>query len=298
MFKRATGMLVLMGLVLLAVGCSDSKTPAAVAANAGPASPAPTSAAGAPEQPLTVSAPLVVENQVDVGAQREGVVAKVLAEPGAHVKAGQVLAMLDDRQVSADLEAARAKSRSIDADLKNWKAKAEVLQSDYARAQKMWEAGLITQEQLEHAKYQAESDQWYVKSVGEMLLNSQASERSLELEAEKTRIRAPFTGLVARRYIRVGQKVALGDRMFWVTAEGPLRVRFTLPARFLGQIQKGQQIPLTAADFSTDERSAKVIEISPVVDPASGTIEILAELTGKAGDLRPGMTVNLRVGNP
>ena len=130
------------------------------------------------------------------------------------------------------------------------------------------------------------------------MLNAQASERSLELEAEKTRIRAPFTGLVARRYVRAGQKVALGDRIFWVTAEGPLRVRFTLPARFLGQIKKGQEIPLTAADFSTDERSAKVIEISPVVDPASGTIEVLAELMGKAGDLRPGMMVNLRISNP
>ena len=297
MFKRATGVLLLMGLVLLAVGCSDSKTPAAVAATSGTASPERTPAS-APEQPLTVSAPLVIENQVDVGAQREGVVAKILAEPGAHVKTGQVLAMLDDRQVSADLEAARAKTRSIDADLKNWQAEAEVLESDYVRAQKMWDAGLITQEQLVHAKFKAESDQWDVKRVREMLLNSQAAERSLELEVEKTRIRAPFTGLVARRYVRVGQKVALGDRIFWVTAEGPLRVRFTLPARFLGRIKKGQELPLTAPDLSADEHSARVIEISPVVDPASGTIEVLAELMGKAGDLRPGMTVNLRIGNP
>jgi hypothetical protein len=34
------------------------------------------------------------------------------------------------------------------------------------------------------------------------------------------------------------------------------------------------------------------------VDPASGTIEILTEVLGKPGDLRPGMTVNLRIGNP
>jgi len=298
MFKRATGVWVLMGLVLLGAGCGDSKTPTAAAANSMSASPAPTAAASAPEQPWAVSGPLVVENQVDVGAQREGVVAKVLAEPGVRVKSGQVLALLDDRQVAADLEAERAKSRSIDADLKNWKAATEVLHSDFTRAQKMWDAGLITQEQLDHARYKAESGQWDVKRVQEMLLNSQATARSLELELEKTRIRAPFAGLVARRYVRVGQKVALGDRLFWVTAEGPLRVRFTLPARFLSRIKKGQELPLTAPDLSAEEHSAKVIEISPVVDPASGTFEVLTELVGKPGDLRPGMTVNLRIANP
>jgi len=298
MFKRATGVSVIIGLVLLAAGCGGSKTPAAVAANSMPASPAPTTAASAPEGAWVVSGPLVVENQVDVGAQREGVVVKVLAEPGVRVKSGQVLAMLDDRQVAADLEGARAKSRSIEADLKNWQAEAEVLHSDYVRAQKMWEAGLITQEQLDHAKFKAESDQWDVKRVREMLLNSQATERSLELEVEKTRIRAPFSGLVARRYVRAGQKVALGDRLFWVTAEGPLRVRFTLPARFLSRIKKGQELPLTAPDLSAEEHAARIIEISPVVDPASGTIEVLTELMGKPGDLRPGMAVNLRIGNP
>lgn len=298
MLKRATGASVIIGLALLAAGCSESKTPAAVAANSGSASPARTAAASVPEGAWVASGPLVVENQVDVGAQREGVVARILAEPGARVKSGQVLALLDDRQVAADMEATRAKTRSIDADLKNWKAEAEVLHSDYLRAQKMWDAGLITQEQLDHAKYKAESDQWDVKRVQEMLLNAQATERSLELEVEKTRIRAPFAGLVARRYVRAGQKVALGDRLFWVTAEGPLRVRFTLPARFLGRIKKGQELPLTASDLSAEKYSARIIEISPVVDPASGTIEVLAELMGKAGDLRPGMTVNLRIGNP
>jgi len=298
MFKRATGVSVIIGLVLLAAGCGGSKTPTAVAANSLSASPQPTAAASAPDGAWIASGPLVVENQVDVGAQREGVVAKVLAEPGTRVKSGQVLALLDDRQVAADLDAARAKSRSIDMDLKNWKAEAEVLHSDYIRAQKMWEAGLITQEQLDHAKYKAESDQWDVKRVQEMLLNAQASERSLEFEVEKTRIRAPFSGLVARRYVRAGQKVALGDRLFWVTAEGPLRVRFTLPARFLARIQKGQELPLTAPDLSAEQHSARIIEISPVVDPGSGTIEVLTELMGKPGDLRPGMTVNLRLDNP
>src|SRR5262249_26976583 len=141
--------------------------------------------------------------------------------------------------------------------------------SDYERAQKMWEAQLITKEQLDHAKYKMESDQWDIKRVEEMLVNAQETEKSLELEVEKTRIRAPFDGIVARRYVRAGQKVALGERIFWVTGQGPLRVRVTLPANLLSRVKKGQELSLTSPDIPSEKHMARVIEISPVVDPAS-----------------------------
>src|ERR1041385_7107936 len=48
------------------------------------------------------SGPLVVENQVDVAAQREGVIARIHADVGTHVHKGQVLAELEDRQLTAD----------------------------------------------------------------------------------------------------------------------------------------------------------------------------------------------------
>jgi membrane fusion protein (multidrug efflux system) len=249
------------------------------------------------EEPLTVSGPLVVEHQVDVTAQRDGVVSNISTEAGARVKAGTALAHLDDRQLSANLEAARARTRGVAADLKNWQAEAEVLKADYGRAQRLWDLGLISQEQLEHAKYKAESDQWDIKRVSETLNTAHEEEHALELEIEKTRIAAPFNGLVARRYVRAGQAVTKGDRLFWVTAEGPLRLRFTLPEKFLGQLKKGQELPLTSPDVPQEKHTAKIMEISPVVDPSSGTIEILAELIGPAGNLRPGMTATVRVNN-
>ena len=169
----------------------------------------------------TASGPIVVENQVDVSAQREGVVSQILVDAGTRVHKGDLLAKLDDRQIVADLEAARAKTASTEADLNNWKAEAKVLEADFQRAKKMWEAKLIPEEQFEHARYKAEGDQWDVKRVEQLLLNAQDTQRSLELELEKTQIRAPFDGIVARRYIRAGQTVVRGDRLMWVTATGP-----------------------------------------------------------------------------
>jgi RND family efflux transporter MFP subunit len=238
----------------------------------------------------------VVENQVDVAAQREGVVVQISVEPGTRVRKGQLLAKLDDRQVVADLEGARAKTASTEADLNNWKSEAKVLESDLQRAHKMWDARLITQEQFEHAQFKAEADQWDVKRVEQLLINARDNELSLELELEKTRVTAPFDGIVARRYVRVGQTVARDERLVWVTATGPLRVRFTLPSRFLSQLKVGQRVVLTVADGDPAlEHTARVLQVSPVVDPASGTIDVLAELTGGVSDLRPGMQADVRL---
>jgi RND family efflux transporter MFP subunit len=287
-------------LMIITVACSSS--PAApvasvAAAEASTTAPSSTSQVSAAPGDFVASGPIIVEDQVDVEAQRDGVVDRVLAEPGTPVKKGQLLAALDNRQISADLEAARAKTRSTEDDLKNWEAEAKVLDSDYARAEKMWEAKIIPQEQLDHAKYKAESDQWDVKRVSELLTNARQSEQSLELELEKTQITAPFNGIVARRYVRAGQTVARNDRLFWVTAIAPLRIRITLPEKFLGHVKSGAVMTVTPAEDLSSNRHyrAKVIEVSPVVDPASDTIEITAELSGDTSGLRPGMRANVHV---
>src|SRR6266849_3979383 len=246
-----------------------------------------------------VKAVVVVWNQVDVAALREGVIVAILAGPNTPVRKGQILARLDDRQISADLDAASAKPRSIQANLKNWEAETKVLESDLVRAQKLWEAGVFNKETLENAQYKVEADKFEISRETEMLTNAQATERSLELEKEKTRITAPFDGIVARRYVRVGQKVGISDRLFWVTAVAPLEVKFTLPERFLGKIKNGQTVSVELAEGSSAvHHTATVTQISPVVDPSSGTIEVLARLQGQVPDLRPGMLANIRVANP
>jgi membrane fusion protein, multidrug efflux system len=285
-----------LGATALLSGCGDSKPETSPGTS--PAVSTPHSTASQPasaDEGLAITGPLIVEHQVDVTAQRDGTVSSVSADTGARVSAGGILAHLDDRQLTANLEAARAKTRSIEADLKNWQAEAEVLKADYARAQRLWNEKLIAEEQLQHAKYKAESDQWDILRVTEQLNTAKQEEHSLELEVEKTSIMAPFAGLVARRYVREGQSVSKGDRLFWVTAEGPLRVRFTLPEKYLGQIKKGQELPLSSPDVPAEKHVVKVVEVSPVVDPSSATIEVLAGLSGPRGELRPGMTVVVHV---
>jgi len=292
---------IVFAAVLVAAGCRDSKPATPPVTNAAPA-PALHSAPAPAAEPvetadtaITVSGPIIVEHQVEMTAQRDGVVQKIFFDAPARVRAGTLLANLDDRQISANLAAARAKCRSIAADVKNWESEAEVLQADYVRAQRLWDLGLTSEEQLQHAKYKAESDQWDIKRVTETLNTAQEEQHSLELELEKTKIIAPFGGLIARRYVREGQNVLKGDRLFWVTAEAPLLMRFTLPERLFGQVRRGQAVEVSSANAPGQKHSGRVKEIGPVVDPSSGTFEVLVELMDDRGDLRPGMTANVRL---
>lgn len=287
-------MLILSALTLLN-GCDSNKVaPAKASAPTSAAAPAsaPPVAVG---QDFEASAPIIVENQVDVAAQREGVVVQIGADIGTNVRKGQFLARLDDRQLSAERDASKSKAAAIEAEMHNWAAQQKVDEVDLVRAEGMWKAGLITQQQLDHARYRVTQSQFEAERERHNLENARSSLKVLELELAKTVIVAPFDGVVARRYVRDGQRVAVGDRLFWVSAVAPLRVRFTLPERFLGRVKSGEEIEVSAVHGSEGQHRARVLKVSPVVDPSSGTIEVLAELVGPGGELRPGMTATVRI---
>jgi len=288
-------MIAVLAVLLASTACNNSSPlPQTVVAAAPTTTPAPTQPAE--EKTLVATGPIVVENQVDVLALRQGVISQIMIDVGQSVRKGDLLASLDDREPTAERDAAAARVHSAEANLKDWEAETGVAEADYRRAQAMREAGINTQEELDHAHYKLIGSQFEIDKAKQDLSTAQNNLRVLDLELEKTRIRAPFDGIVARRYVRNGQSVAAGDRLFWVTAVAPLEVRFTLPEQHLGSIKKGETVTVTSADIPTaPEHPAKVIDVSPVVDPSSGTIEVLAQVVGPAADLRPGILAHIRI---
>jgi membrane fusion protein, multidrug efflux system len=296
-FRRSSPLAGLAVLLLVLVSCDDSPRITSTASAAAPAIPQATAQAPVTDSrpDFLASGPLIVENQLDVASQREGIVSRLNVDTGRSVRRGELLATIDDRQLHADHDAVEAKLHAIEADVKNWEAEVKVLQADLDRTEKMWDAQLITKEQLDHARFKVEADKFELERERHNLQNQQAVLRSLDFEMQKTQITAPFDGVVARRYVRVGQKIAIGDRLFWVTAIAPLRVKFTLPERFAGHVRVGQLLSVSTSESASGSHPARIIQVSPVVDPASGTIEIMAELCGKPLDLRPGMTAQVHV---
>ena len=281
------------------VGCSGSGpqavTPVLAASEPAPAPAPPATTAASHDASFVASGPLLVENQVDLAAQRPGTVAKILADVSQSVRQGQLLASLDDRQLVAERDAAQARLNSAQADLQDWQAETKVAEADFRRADAMYKAQLNTQEQVEHARYKWEGSVYEIDKGKQELLQRQAALQAVSLELEKTHIRAPFDGVVARRYVRLGQEVATGDRLFWVTAIRPLQVKFTLPEKLIGQIKRGQVLNVTCTDAPGTDHPARVLQVSPVVDPSSGTFEVLAQIMHPTPSLRPGMTASIRL---
>jgi membrane fusion protein, multidrug efflux system len=292
---KGFGSVLVVIFVLLMLGCSSSPSRTVTASSGPVVDQPPPSKAGANAQPdvFVAMGPIVVEQQLDVTALRDGVVAEISVDVDSPVKKGQLLALLDDRQLVAERDAAEHKSRSIDADVKNWEAEVKMREVDLHRAEEMLKAGIVTQQQVDHDRYNVEATRHEVDRERENLLNAHANLQALELELEKTRIIAPFSGVVARRYVRQGQRVSSGEKLFWVTAVEPLQVRFTLPEQYSRSLKLGDEIALTSA-FQSGTTSAKVIHVSPVVDPASGTVEVTALLVKPSG-FRPGMTASISV---
>jgi RND family efflux transporter MFP subunit len=289
--------LAIFGVTVVLPGCSSNTADATVPLAAKPAPETIVQPQPAPVDYIA-SGPIVVENQVELAAQRDGVVAEIFVETGATVRKGQLLAKLDDRQLTADRDAAAAKARSAEADLKNWESGAKVAQAERDRSEQLWKANIIAKEQAEKTRYQYEAAEFEVERQREDMKFAQETLKSLDLELEKTKIIAPFDGVVARRYLHAGQEVAQNDRLFWISAVSPLRVKFALPEAYLDRIRKGTELIVVASATPGEVHRARVVLVSPVVDPASDTIDVTAELLGTSTNLRPGMTANIRLRDP
>jgi multidrug efflux pump subunit AcrA (membrane-fusion protein) len=73
-------------------------------------------------------------------------------------------------------------------------------------------------------------------------------------------------------------------------------MRFTLPEKYFGRLHHGQKFEVTSADLPGERHTASVRDVSPVIDPASGTFEVLVELAPNHGNFRPGMNAALHLG--
>jgi len=288
--------LVAAGLVMLAMsGCTADPPPvaAAPAERVRPVVAAASSAGGVRE--LVVSGPVTVEEQLDVVALRAGVIVALPVDVDSEVEKGQVMARLDARQLEADRATSEHKAESVDADLKNWESELQVKEADLRRAEAMHKEGISTQEAYDHSLYDVTASKYEVERQRGDELSAKDSVRSIDLELEKTRIVAPFRGVVSQRYVREGQYVTVGEKLFRVVGRSSLEVRFTLPAADALLLRRGDVVTVSpTADFRESTQAA-VTHLSPVVDPGSGTIEVVAVVKERLPGLIPGTMASIRI---
>ncbi len=207
------------------------------------------------------TATLEAEADAEVIAKVGGEVRRILVEEGDRVREGQVLAVLDDRQLR--LQAAQARAAL---------AKTE---RDFNRQVELHQKGLVAAGAFESLKYDLE--------------NQRATDDIARLSLSYSEIRAPFAGIVSARHVRLGQEIAVGAKVFRVTDPIPLKASVFVPERELARLKPGQTASVGADALAGRTFPALVKLVSPTVDAATATFKVTLEVTDPKGDLKPGM---------
>lgn len=289
-------------IALVAAGCGDA--PIAPSSHAAPvpvSSPPPavqteptSFAKAANTDELSV---LSVEHQVDVASERDGMVISIAKDEGSLVNKGDVLGQLDDRTLQIQLIKANDDLLVAQNNVKYKEAELKAKGAALDRQQQLRRLGLSSEADLEAADFEAKAAGYDLHGWEAMVESGQAEIHRLEIEIDQTRLRAPFSGAVVSRYIREGQEVAKGDKCFRVTQLAPLQVQFQVPESGGPRPIIGAGVNVLLVGDSGRILRARVVKVSPIVDPASDSYNVTAELTGKGlSDLRPGMAV--RVARP
>ena len=298
-------------------GCNRPAEPTqpVIASSANPSTPASSVTGSSPYQPApeapqhqtppvtgdnrsySTTGPLVVEQQADVTAERDGRVTAVKAEIGDHVHRGEVLATLDDRALQAAHAEKAAQLDSLRAQVQTWEAEQKSNEADLRRATAMRAEKILDDEDWEHVQYKLTETKSQVARYQADETAAAAGLHAAEVELDQCRIAAPFDGVVGRRSVHDAQGVRKGDALFWVTAQGPLHILFTVPESAMAAFRRGARLELTTADYPLLRQPATILRVSPVVDPASGSVEVIGSLEKPSPLLKPGMSMQVKL-NP
>ncbi|MCC6213340.1 MAG: efflux RND transporter periplasmic adaptor subunit [Polyangiaceae bacterium] len=276
-------------LVVLATaisGCREAPRREPVAAAGGASAPPSAPAPPPPGPPIQVevlvvkleavqatlaaSGTLAAAESVSVVSELPRRLARVHVKDGQRVKKGELLFTLDTADASAQLARVRVRTRAARAQLE--------------RGKKLVEEGLLSAQELERLQ----------ASVDEL----EAEQRVLGVTLGKSRIRAPFAGVLGLRQVSEGA---------WVTPERPLvalhdlshlRLDFTLPERWAGAVRPGQVVRFQVAG-SAVAREARVTAIEPEIDPTTRSLRVRATAEHDGGLLPGGFaSVELTLTSP
>jgi RND family efflux transporter MFP subunit len=292
--SRSAKLFFVAGLALAAAGCDNSS----VASSPNPAPP-PAVSAPANVPPRSTGAGdilsvLTVEHQVDITSQRDGLVMSVNQDEGAAVKSGDLLAQLDDRSLQMEIVKANSDLQVEENNKKYKEAELKAKSAAYRRQQQLRALGLSSDADLEAAEFEAKAAEYDLHGYEALVESGHAEINRLKLEEEQTRIHAPFAGVVVRRYLREGQAIAKGDKCFRVSQLSPLQVQFQVPESSGRRPALGAPVELSLVEDSSRNLTARVLKVSPTIDAASDSYDVVAQLNGSSiSDLRPGMAVKV-----
>jgi len=290
-------LIVTLAGVLATFGCSsDEPTPAAkadtinnAAKHDAPALPADVQsvASASTTQAATSTSETVALNTIsatgefvspvssELSPKNPGRVARMFVEEGSRVSKGQPIVELESEYLRLNLQAANAEvqrakaamdeaSRDLDRK-KDLIAKHAVPQATYDRS-----LGMFEQARAAHAGALAHA----------ALLRQQISDSI---------VRSPVDGVISEKRTEVGARLGDGGVAAVVVQISPLKLRFEVPERYLGRINRGDKVTARVDPYPGETFEGAVKVVGGVIDPKTRTMFAEAEFANRDGRLRPGL---------
>lgn len=214
---------------------------------------------------LTASGYVVAQRKASVASKGTGRLVFLGVVEGDNVSKNQIIARLEDNDIRAQLDEARA-------NLKLQEAEVEIAENTFSRQKSLLDAGASAQADFENAEAQ-------VKRVKASIDLAQARVQAAEVALENTRIRAPFDGTVLTKNADVGEIVAplaagANSRAAVVTIADmtSLQVEADVSESNIDKIRPDMDCEITLDAYPQQRYSAYVAKIVPTADRSKATV--------------------------
>lgn len=300
----AIAVLVLV-VAAMAAGCSDKIEPGTTPPARGPAVTAPVTVATETPQSLIYEAVGTVRARVaaTVSSKLMGTVLAFEVREGDRVQKGDLLVVLDDRQVAAQLSQAQAayeEARKAEAGAVSARQAAEAGAEQallaYRRSQALLEGEAMTREAFEAAEARHRQAQAALAQAEAMVaaafsrvLQAQAAVEAARVVRLDARITAPFDGQVTAKLANAGDLAVPGSPLLALEQmSSGYRVDLAVPETYASQVRVGQPVAIRIPAASEAPLAGTVEVIVPSADPGSRSFGVQVGLPASA-TLRSGM---------
>jgi len=259
----------------------------------------------------------------------DGLIVEVPVRDGASVNAGEVLAIIDDRDVRLELQQQEADLLEIQAQTRLAKRRLvrarsafekekELLaltESRSKRAQDLFEQGLLSTSDLEttdenlkrqqlavsQAELSVEEIEIQLTELSARRMRAEALRDQSKIDLERTRLTAPFPGVVSELVVSEGDRVRSGDILMRLQNPAAIEIRTQIPARYAPVVTGGlaSGIEMPALVESGEQRFAgSLVRISGQTSESSGGVDSFVGFEAAPASLRLGSTVRVLLDLP
>ena len=228
----------------------------------------------------TISGSLQPRTEARVRAEIAGPVERTHAEEGQRVRAGALLARLDDTAVRDAYLSAKSAVRTAESALQN-------AQRNLERSSRLAQAGALPERDLETAQLNATNAEG-------ALADAQARLASAGKQLAQTTVRAPITGVISEREVDAGDVVTVGAELFRIVDLGSLRLEASVAASEIDRLKPGMPVEFAVSGY--DRRfTGRIERINPTVDPTTGQVRIYVTIPNERQSLVSGLFAEGRV---